>query len=48
MKETHTGLTKGAFWGFHCAVQAKTYTRIPQATLKAPGEPLALFLTILM
>ena len=26
MKETRTGLTKGAFCGFYCAVQAKTYT----------------------
>ena len=26
MKETRTGLTKGAFWGFYCAVQVKTYT----------------------
>ena len=26
MKKTRTGLTKGAFWGFHCAAQAKTYT----------------------
>ena len=26
MKETRTGLTKGAFWGFYCAAQAKTYT----------------------
>ena len=26
MKETSTGLTKGAFWGFYCAAQAKTYT----------------------
>ena len=26
MKETRTGLTKGAFWGFYCAAQVKTYT----------------------
>ena len=26
MKETRTGLTKEAFWGFYYAAQAKTYT----------------------
>ena len=48
IKETRAGLTNGAFWGFYYAAQAKTYTPMPQATLKAPGEPLASFLTILM
>ena len=44
MKETRTGVAKGTFWAFYCAAQASAYTTI----LKVPGEPLGLFLTILM
>ena len=44
MKGTRTGVVKGTFWASNCAAQASAYTTI----LKVPGEPLGLFLTILM